>query len=41
MRLLVIDDEVHIHAVAKASLEVLGGWSVDTAGSGPEGYTIA
>lgn len=41
MRILVIDDEDDIRLVAQLSLEMMGGWEVLTAGSGPEGIETA
>lgn len=35
-RILLVDDERDILAIAKIALERLGGWTVTTAGSGPE-----
>jgi len=40
-RLMVIDDEEDIRKVAKASLELVGGFTVLTAGSGKSGITLA
>ncbi|HVC35750.1 MAG TPA: response regulator [Chloroflexota bacterium] len=40
-RILVIDDEDDIREVAKASLELVGGWDVVAAGSGQEGIDKA
>ena len=33
-RILIVDDEEHIRAVAQATLELVGGWEVLTADSG-------
>ena len=35
--ILIIDDEEDIRDVAQVSLEIVGGWRVSSAGSGPEG----
>ena len=35
-RVLVVDDDELLREVAKASLELVAGWSVSTAASGPE-----
>src|SRR5579884_2847440 len=40
-RILIIDDEDDIREVAKASLEIVGGWEVLTAHSGLAGLAIA
>ncbi len=40
-RILVIDDEEDIREVAKASLEIVGGWEVLTAPSGSDGIATA
>lgn len=40
-RILIIDDEQDIQAVAKLTLETVGGWTVTTASSGSEGVAIA
>ncbi len=40
-RVLIIDDEEDIREVAKISLEVIGGWEVNTSGSGSDGLVIA
>ncbi|MBW3602911.1 MAG: response regulator [Actinobacteria bacterium] len=40
-RVLVIDDEEHIREVARASLELVAGWDVLTAGNGPDGIALA
>lgn len=40
-RILVIDDEDDIREVAQLSLEMVGGWQVLTASSGPEGIEVA
>ena len=40
-RLLVIDDEADIREVAKASLELVGGFKVLTSASGKNGITLA
>ncbi len=40
-RVLVIDDEDDIRAVAKLTLQAVGGWQVLTAASGSEGVAIA
>ena len=40
-RILVIDDEEDIREVAKASLEIVGGWEVLTSHSGADGIQTA
>jgi CheY-like chemotaxis protein len=40
-RILLVDDEDHIREVAQASLEMIAGWEVLTAGSGGEGLAMA
>ncbi len=40
-RVLIIDDEDDIREVAKISLEILGGWEVNTCGTGSEGLVLA
>jgi CheY-like chemotaxis protein len=40
-RLLLVDDEDDIRAVAQLSLERVGGWEVVTAASGPEAVSAA
>jgi len=40
-RILVIDDDAQIRAVASASLSLVGKWDVLTAASGPEGIVQA
>lgn len=40
-RVLVVDDDPLLREVAKAALEMVGGWSVLTAGSGLEAQEIA
>lgn len=40
-RILVIDDDAQIRAVASASLSLVGRWDVLTAASGPEGIALA
>jgi CheY-like chemotaxis protein len=40
-RILVVDDDDAIREVAQATLELIGGWQVDCAGSGSEALTIA
>lgn len=40
-RILVIDDDSQIRAVAEASLEMVGKWTVLTASSGAEGVALA
>ncbi|WP_232506145.1 response regulator [Microlunatus flavus] len=40
-RVLVVDDDELLREVAKASLELVGGWSVSTAASGPEAEEMA
>lgn len=40
-RVLVVDDDPLLREVAKAALEMVGGWSVLTAGSGSEAQTVA
>lgn len=40
-RILIIDDEQDIQAVAQLTLEAVGGWTVMTASSGSEGVAIA
>jgi CheY-like chemotaxis protein len=40
-RVLIIDDDDGIREVAKMSLELVAGWEVATAGSGPEGLERA
>lgn len=40
-RILIIDDEDDIREVAKACLEIVGGWEVLTARSGKEGLALA
>lgn len=40
-RILVIDDDAQIRAVASASLTMVGGWEVSTASSGSEGIAEA
>jgi CheY-like chemotaxis protein len=40
-RILVVDDDELIREVAQMSLEVVGGWSVTTAGGGQEGLDRA
>ena len=38
---LVVDDDESIREVAQMSLELVGGWTVTTASSGPEAITAA
>ncbi|MBD2250061.1 response regulator [Nostoc parmelioides] len=40
-RILIIDDEYDIRAVAELSLKAVGGWQVSTAASGSEGVAKA
>ncbi len=40
-RILLIDDDDGIRDIVKITLEVLGGWNVTTATSGPEGVALA
>ena len=40
-RVLVVDDDDMLREVAKVSLEMVGGWQVLTAGSGPEACDVA
>ncbi len=40
-KVLVVDDEDHIREIAATSLEVVGGWTVVTAGSGAEALSKA
>ena len=40
-KILVVDDEADIREVARVSLEVVGGYEVATAASGPEGMAAA
>lgn len=40
-RILLIDDDEGIREVARASLELVGGYHVTTAGSGQEGLEVA
>jgi len=40
-RILIIDDEEDIRAVAALSLEAVAGWTVETASGGSEGITRA
>ncbi len=40
-RVLVVDDEPDIREVARLALEVVAGWTVQTAASGREGIAIA
>jgi CheY-like chemotaxis protein len=40
-RVLVVDDDPLLREVAKVALEMVGGWSVLTAGSGPEAQAVA
>jgi two-component system, OmpR family, alkaline phosphatase synthesis response regulator PhoP len=40
-RILIIDDEYDIRAVAELALKTVGGWQVFTAASGKEGLKIA
>jgi CheY-like chemotaxis protein len=40
-KVLVVDDEDHIREIAATSLEIVGGWSVITAGSGAEALSKA
>ncbi|PMB47875.1 two-component system response regulator [Fischerella thermalis CCMEE 5201] len=40
-RVLIIDDEYDIRAVAELSLKAVGGWQVSTAASGSEGVAKA
>ncbi len=40
-RVLVVDDDPLLREVAKASLEMVGGWQVLTAGSGREALEVA
>ena len=40
-RILIVDDEYDIRAVASLALKAVGGWQVLTAGSGNEAITIA
>lgn len=40
-KILIVDDEDDIRAVAQMSLEVVAGWTVVTAGSGSEALGIA
>jgi CheY-like chemotaxis protein len=39
--ILIIDDEADIREVAQVSLEMVGGWQVSVARSGPEGIALA
>ena len=39
-RVLVVDDDPLLREVAKAALEMVGGWQVLTAGSGPEAQAV-
>lgn len=40
-RILIIDDEFDIRAVAQLALKTIGGWEVSTAASGSEGLLLA
>ena len=40
-RVLVVDDDEAIREVARAALELVGGWQVTTADSGQDAYAIA
>lgn len=40
-KILIVDDEDDIRAVAQMSLEVVAGWTVVTAGSGSEALSVA
>ncbi len=40
-RVLVVDDEDHIREVAATSLELVAGWQIVTASSGPEALRLA
>lgn len=40
-KLLIVDDEDDIREVAQLSLEMVGGWEVVTASSGPQGLRTA
>ncbi len=40
-KVLIVDDEDDIRAVAQMSLELVGGWTVITAGSGDEALGLA
>jgi CheY-like chemotaxis protein len=40
-RILIIDDEDDIREIAQMSLEMIAGWQVFTARSGPEGIEVA
>ena len=40
-KILIVDDEDDIREVARASLEMVGGWEVLAAGSGSEGLALA
>lgn len=40
-KVLIIDDEYDIRAVAELALKAVGGWQVLTAASGPAGLTLA
>ena len=40
-RVLVVDDDDMLREVAKVSLEMVGGWTVSTAGSGQEALQVA
>jgi CheY-like chemotaxis protein len=40
-RVLVVDDDEMLREVAKVALEMVGGWQVISAGSGPEAKSLA
>ena len=40
-RVLVVDDDEAIREVARAALELVGGWSVTTVGSGQDAHVVA
>jgi CheY-like chemotaxis protein len=40
-RVLIVDDDEAIREVAKAALELVGGWQVTTADSGQDAYAVA
>jgi CheY-like chemotaxis protein len=40
-RVLVVDDDEMLREVAKVALEMVGGWRVISAGSGPEAKSLA
>ncbi len=40
-RILIIDDDEDIREVTRVSLEIVGGWQVETAASGADGLAMA